>query len=122
MGWETLALILGPMLLQGLFGGNKPQTYTQETVAPPSGYQSPTLGLMDLLMQGTLGKNLQMYGGAGMPGGASIAPEYLADFLDLIGGQYGQLQKKTKQGEEEEKPNQTRSSYGDYAGRHRGTR
>jgi hypothetical protein len=123
-----IAVLLGlPSVIQMLSGGND-QTATQETTATttPSGYQSPTLGLMDLLMQGTLGKNLGMYGGAGMPGGQSIAPSYLQDFLSLIGSNYYDLQKKYQAEEnKKEKPGTrefvTRSglgrSYGNFAGR-----
>lgn len=91
-----LISLLGPSLLQQLTGGGggEQQTSTSTTTGLPGGYQSPTLGLQDLLMQGTLGKNLQMFGGAGMPGGQTIAPDFLKDFMDLIGSEYGNLQGK----------------------------
>jgi hypothetical protein len=99
--WAALISLLGPLLLQklGLFGGTD-DTTTQEntgtttTTALPTGYQSPTLGLLDLLMQGTLGQNLKTYSNWGLPAGKSIAPSYLDDFLGLIGSSYTDLQKK----------------------------
>ena len=117
---------LAPSLLGFLFGGKDQQTQTQTTVAPPTGYQSPSLGLLDLLMQGTLGKNLSLYGGAGMPGGQTIAPSYLQDFLDLIGSSYTDLQGKYQAEEKKVERPATRESvtrkgllrsYGNYAGR-----
>jgi hypothetical protein len=104
LGWLEFLIPLIPYLFQGLFGGGEDETEQQKTTgtqtgtttttAPPSGYQSPTLGLQDLLMQAALGKNLKMFGGAGMPGGQTIAPDFLNDFLSLIGSSYTDLQKK----------------------------
>uniref|UniRef100_A0A6M3IYJ2 Uncharacterized protein n=1 Tax=viral metagenome TaxID=1070528 RepID=A0A6M3IYJ2_9ZZZZ len=122
-----IALLMGaPMIIDLLKGGSDQQTQTQTTVAPPTGYQSPSLGLLDLLMQGTLGKNLSLYGGAGMPGGQTIAPSYLQDFLDLIGSSYTDLQGKYQAEEKKVERPATRESvtrkgllrsYGNYAGR-----
>jgi hypothetical protein len=98
-----LISLLGPTLLQklGVLGGGTGDTtgmteqdQTTTTTALPSGYQSPTLGLNDLLMQAALGKNLSIFGGAGLPGGQTIAPDFLQDFMSLIGSSYTDLQKK----------------------------
>jgi len=99
-----LLLSLIPSLIQMLFGGGNDETQQQQTTgtqtgttsttALPSGYQSPTLGLNDLLMQAALGKNLSIFGGAGLPKGQTIAPDFLNDFLSLIGSSYTDLQKK----------------------------
>ena len=120
---------IAPSLLNMLFGGGDNQTNNQSqrqvtrTTALPMGYQSPTIGLQDLLLQQALGQNLQMLGGAGMPGGGTIAPYFLQDFLSLIGSNYEALSKKTKEGSRSGKrilsPDAriARKSYGNYAGR-----
>jgi hypothetical protein len=45
-------------------------------------------------MQAALGKNLSIFGGAGLPRGQTIAPDFLKDFMSLIGSSYTDLQKK----------------------------
>jgi hypothetical protein len=100
LGWLEYLIPLIPWLFEGIFGGSdgatqeQKQDQTTTTTALPSGYQSPTLGLNDLLMQAALGKNLSIFGGAGLPGGQTIAPDFLKDFMSLIGSSYTDLQKK----------------------------
>ena len=119
---------IAPSILKMLFGGKDEQAQRQltTTTAPPMGYQSPTIGLQDLLLQQALGQNLQMLGGAGMPGGGTIAPYFLQDFLSLIGSNYEALSKKTKGGSRTTESGKrilspdariARKSYGNYAGR-----
>jgi hypothetical protein len=101
LGWLEFLIPLIPWLFEGIFGKGdtagttQDQTQTTTTTALPSGYQSPTLGLNDLLMQAALGKNLSIFGGAGLPRGQTIAPDFLKDFMSLIGSSYTDLQKKT---------------------------
>lgn len=99
LGWLEYLIPLIPWLFGQLTGGDttgttQTQDLTTETTAMPTGYQSPTLGLLDLFMQGALGKNLQTYSNWGLPAGKSIAPDFLQDFLGLIGSSYTDLQNK----------------------------
>lgn len=95
--WLEILLTLGPIVYDILRPKSSPpldltgrQTIT-ETVYP-SGYQSPTLGAMDLLTQTMLARNLMNLGGAGMPGGLSYVPDdFMKDFLDLIGSTFQEL-------------------------------
>ena len=92
MGWETLIGLFGPwalkMLFPDMFGGGDPRTVQQTeqvTETPPRGYQSPLLGAGDMTMMDQLLRNMQMYSGAGMPGGQWNISPMVSQLLALIG-------------------------------------
>ena len=128
---EWLASLIPIVLMLMNQGNNQSQQTTQTTTAEPRGYQSPILGLMDMLMANTLGQNLNVYGTAGLPRGMSIAPGILQDFLRLMQEEYLKTQAGVEQSGKESyrggtvgsvktyspnSPGQVRS-YGNYAGR-----
>jgi len=99
----TLIGILGPFLLQKLFGGggsggsdqtiksNNNNTSTTSTTTPARGYQSPLLGGMDLMTGNMLGQNLKRMSGFGYPEGAGLDTGMVDDILSLIGKEWPKM-------------------------------
>lgn len=92
--WMAIAM-LGSQILPMLFGKQTPEerTTTQETISetPPSGYQSPLLGLADPLAFEMLLRNMGLFSGAGMPGGVGPASPQIANILQLLGSEWPKL-------------------------------
>lgn len=93
----TIALIIsGISLLGSLFGGNKSsptQTQVTTTKTPPRGYQSPMLGIYDMLFGDTLLKNMNAYNGWG---GKGVDMSNIQNVLKMLGTQIPELIDKQK--------------------------
>ena len=90
---------LGPQLFSMILGGGgNDNTTTQETVTetPRTGYQSPTLGLMDPMVGKMLMQNLSRMGRAGFPSGSGnpFAGGISQQIMDLLGGEASGLAKR----------------------------
>jgi hypothetical protein len=94
----VLASIIGgaASLLGALFGGgskssNKTATTTQKTTSTPTGYQSPTLGLWDMVLGNMLGQNVVRNSGAGYPAGAGLDTGLAKRAVSLVGSEGNKL-------------------------------
>jgi len=88
--WEAIAT-LGSVFLPMLFGGKGKQTQETTQVVPPSGYQSPMVGLMDPLVMEMLLNNMKYMQSSRLPGGGRFGGTSIDRILSLIGSQWDKL-------------------------------
>ena len=83
--------IIGSAIISALSGGDKAQQ-TTTTTAPPRGYQSPMLGLLDPYAADLLIRNLKGWtSGTTFGGGTSSSSPYADAILALLGKNMPQL-------------------------------
>ena len=90
----TILLTLGPALLQTLFGGSNQGTSQQQTTTStslPSGYQSPMLGMYDMLTGGLLSQQVKRTSNFGYPAGAGMDTSWIDQLLSTLGTEWPKL-------------------------------
>ena len=86
MAFPFMALaMLASSLIPALAGGKGKQKQTTTQKVPPRGYQSPMMGLMDLL------KNMKYFQSSKLPGGGRFGSGSIDKILGLLGGNWDKL-------------------------------
>ncbi len=90
MAFPWYLLMMVPELLKMFKGGDDEDLRTTRDItqtAPPTGYQSPLLGMGDMFTMDNLTRMLQSYSGAGFPSGGGWGSPFTSDILKALSSQ-----------------------------------
>ena len=98
-----ILLTLLPTILQFMQAGrgssnNQVQGSTTTTTSPPTRYESPMRGYLDMIMTNLMGQNVKRTGNMGYPKGQGLDTSWIDQLMGMIGPEFGKMIAQGKEG------------------------